>query len=387
MVRIVPLLLAFLLLSGCGTMADPREWFSGSDPALEPAELSDFSPSLQPVVLWSADVGKGSVHYNRLLPAVSDGRVYTLDAEGLLQARQADSGALLWQVETGLPTSAGPGVGDGLLVVGTAEGQVVAFDAESGAERWRRELSSEVLAVPAIGQDKVVVHTADGKLFGLDAAGGEKRWVYNHKAPVLTLRGGSSPVISGSTVFCGLSGGKLVALALDSGLVEWEGHVSIPTGRSDLERMVDVDADPLVYSGTVYSVAYQGDVVALGEGSGKVFWKRKLSAYNNMAVNWQQLAVSDAQGFVWSLDPDTGSARWRVEELRNRELSAPALMGDHVVVGDLEGYLHWLSANDGSFTARLKVSGDPIIAPPVMTEEHLYVLSSDGKLTALRLPE
>jgi outer membrane protein assembly factor BamB len=386
MMRLLFLLPLLVLLGGCGTMADPREWFDG-DSGQEPAELKPIQATIKPVTLWSVDVGEGARRYNRLVAVVEGEKIYTLSAEGVLQARVRENGSLLWQVETGLPASAGPGVGEELLLVGTSEGQVVAFSQVDGSELWRRQLSSEVLAVPAIGDGMVVVHTEDGNLYGLDAAGGEQRWIYNQAPPVLTLHGTSSPVISGGTVFCGLAGGKLVALTLETGMLEWEGHVTIPSGGSELERMVDVDADPLVYSGTVYAAAYQGDVVAVGEGSGKVFWKRRISVYNNMAVNWQQLSLSDAQGFLWSLDPDSGAARWRVQELQYRHLSPPAILGDYVVVGDFEGYLHWFAADDGSPVARMRIGSSPIVAQPVVADEVLYVLSTDGTLAAVRLPE
>ncbi len=383
--RLPFLLLSVALLAGCGTMADPREWFGG-DAGPEPAELKSFEATVRPERLWSVDVGDGSPRFNRLVPAVGDEFLYTVDLEGVLQARSRESGALVWKVETRLPASAGPGLGEGLLLVGTAEGEVAAFDSEKGEARWRRQLSGQVLSVPAVSQGVVVVHTEDGRIYGLDAENGEQLWLYNQGTPVLTLHGASSPVISGGTVFCGLAGGKLVALSLETGALEWEGHVTVPAGGSELERMVDVDADPLVYSGTVYAAAYQGHVAAVGEGSGKVFWKRKLSVYNNMAVNWQQLAISDANGWLWSLDPDSGAARWRVKDLEYRQLSPPALLGDYVAVGDFEGYLHWFSAGDGAPAARVKISGSPIVAPPVVVDEVLYVLATDGTLAALRLP-
>jgi len=384
--RLLLPLLVSAVLAGCGSMADPREWFGSDDPALEPAELVDFTASIQPKTIWNMDIGGASDDLNRLKPAVDEGILYAANVDGDLFAVEADTGKQIWQVETGLPVSAGPGVAEGLLAIGTAEGQLAAFDTRTGEELWRRDLSSEILAVPAIGSGVVVVHAGDGKLFGLDAASGEQLWLYDHKVPVLTLRGSSSPVISGGSVYCGLAGGKMISLSLETGAIEWEGHITMPSGRSDLERMVDVDTDPLVYGGTVYGGAYQGDVAALGEGSGKVFWKRKISVYNNMAVNWQQLAVTDAQGFVWSLDPDTGSARWRQKALMNRGLSAPALQGDFTVVGDFEGYLHWLSSEDGSMAARQRV-GDAIVAAPLVVDDILYVLASNGKLTALGLPE
>ncbi len=383
--RLFPLFLLTVLLTGCGTMADPRQWF-GSDTGPEPAELKDFEATLEPAKIWSVKVGKGAPQYNRLVPAVGEEYLYTIDTDGVLQARRRENGELVWKVETGLPASAGPGLGEGLLLVGTAEGQVVAFEAADGKELWRKDLSGQVLAVPAIAEGIVVVHTESGQIHGLDAVTGEQVWIYNQGTPVLTLHGTSSPVIEGGTVYCGLAGGKLVALALDNGSLQWEGHVTVPSGGTELERMVDVDADPLVYSGTLYAAAYQGHVVAVGEGSGKVYWKRKMSVYNNMAVDWQQLAISDASGWLWSLDPDTGSARWRVKDLEYRQLSPPALLGGYVAVGDFEGYLHWFSSEDGAPAARMRIGGGPIVAPLVVADDVLYVLNTDGTLAALRLP-
>ena len=387
--KIMRWLLLFLLagmLGGCGTMADPSTWFQGDDPASEPAELVDFTPVIQPRQLWSMDIGDTGTAFRRLAPTVVEGMLYAVNEEGELRAVDARTGNLSWRMETGLPASAGPGAGSGLVVFGTREAQVVAYAADTGEKRWSTDLTSEILAAPAVSDDVVVVHTADGKLFGLNALNGEQLWLYDHKVPVLTLRGSSSPVISGGTVYCGLAGGKMVALSLDSGLLEWEKHITVPSGRSELERMVDVDADPLVYSGTVYGAAYQGDVAAMGEGSGKIFWKRKMSVYNNMAVNWQQLVVTDARGHVWSLDPDSGAARWRQQALQNRGVTAPAIQGDYTVVGDNEGYLHWLSSSDGSMAARMDI-GDAIVAAPIVADDVLYSLTSGGKLVALGLPE
>jgi outer membrane protein assembly factor BamB len=313
--------------------------------------------------------------------------LYVADSDGLVQALDAATGKHVWQVETGLPAAAGPGVGDDLLLIGTSEAQLVALDRNNGAELWRADVSGEVLAVPAVAYGMVVVHTVDGNLFGLDALNGEQKWRYDRSVPVLTLRGSSSPVIDGSTVYCGLAGGKLVALSLDTGVLEWEKIISIPSGRSDLERMTDVDGDPAIYNGTVYAGSYQGDVAALGMGSGNVFWKHKVSSYNDIAVNWQQVVVSDEFGHVWGLDPDTGAAKWRQQQLSNRKLTAPVISGDFTVVGDLEGYLHWLSANDGSVVARTKVSGGALMATPLVDNDLLYVLDTEGNLTAVRVPE
>lgn len=375
------------LLGGCGSFADPRQWFSASDPSREPADLIDVVNQLHPGEIWSLDIGAGTSQYAKLKPAIVSGVLYVADAEGLVQAVDAATGKRIWKVETGLPAAAGPGVGDDLLLIGTSEAQVVALDRSNGAELWRSDVSGEVLAVPAVAYGVVVAHTVDGNLFGLDALTGEQKWRYDRQVPVLTLRGISSPVIDGSTVYCGFSGGKIVALSLDTGIPEWEKLISIPSGRSDLERMADIDGDPVIYNGALFAGSYQGQVAALGQGSGRIFWKYKVSSYNDLVVNWQQLVVSDEFGHVWAFDPDTGAAKWRQQQLSNRKLTGPVIVADTVVVGDLEGYLHWLSADDGAVIARTRVGGKALIATPLVENDTLYVLDTGGDLTAVRLPE
>ncbi len=376
-----------LLLGGCGSFADPREWFSASDPSREPADLTKVVNQIHPQKLYSIDIGAGTLQYARLRPSITDGTLYISDAEGRVQARDAATGKVIWRVETELPASSGPGLGEDLLAIGTSEAQVVALSRNDGAELWRTDVSGEVLAVPAVAYGVVVVHTVDGNLFALDALTGEQKWRYDRQTPVLTLRGSSSPVIDGTTVYCGFAGGKVIALSLDTGTVEWEKIISIPSGRSDLERMTDVDGDPVIYNGSIYAGSYQGEVAALGQGSGKIFWKHEISSYTDMSVNWQHLLVSDEFGHVWALDPDTGAAKWRQQALSNRKLTGPVMLGDVVVVGDLDGYLHWLSADDGSIIARTSVGGDALMATPQVEGEVLYVLDSGGDLTAVRLPE
>jgi len=379
-------LLGVLLLQGCGTMADPTTWFGQEDPATIPAELEAIAEQFKPQELWSENTDGSELEQAGLRPAVQSGVLYVADGEGNIAALSADSGATQWEMETELPITAGPGVGEGLLAVGTSEGEVVVFGASDGAERWRTFVTSEILAVPAVGADRVVVHSLDGRLFALNAADGTTVWRYDRDIPVLTLRGSSSPVIVADKVYVGLENGKVVALDLATGEADWEATVATAVGRTDLERMTDIDSDPLYYAGALYVASFQGKVMALGEASGKPFWTRDLASYANMAANYRQLAVVDADSRVWALDPDTGAAKWRQEALLHRRLSGPAIQGGYIVVGDFEGYLHWLSPDDGSMVARSRVGSGPIAAPLKVVNEVLYVYGADGSLAAVTLP-
>jgi outer membrane protein assembly factor BamB len=379
------LIVFVIFLSGCGSMADPTTWWDDEGNEIKPSELVEISNELQVRTVWSTDVGSGSGDQHlKLVPRIDGGRVFAADSEGKVVSLDATTGKRLWSIDTELPLSGGPGSGSGVVVVGTRDGEVLALDDTNGEIRWKASVSSEVLSVPAVSAGKVVVQTNDGKLYGFDAYDGTQSWLYSRQVPVLTLRGTSSPVISGNTVFSGFAGGKLVAVELSSGLVQWEISVTAPSGRSELERMVDIDGDPLVSNGVVYVATYQGEVAAISEYSGTVLWQRKLSSYSGLGADWRNVYVSDEKGEVWGISPDNGAAMWKQSKLLNRRLSAPAVIAGYVVVGDYDGYLHWLMHEDGKMVARTRIGGSAISAAPVVSEGMLYVFGDGGALAALK---
>lgn len=373
------LVLAFL--SGCG-------WFT-SPSVVEPAELVELKNSIAPKVLWKRDVGAGSAGQRLgLAPAITADRIYVANADGEILALNAADGESIWSVKTDLPLSGGPGVGDGLVVVGTLDGDLIALAEDDGQEVWRGRASSEVLAAPGVGDGLVVAHSIDGALTGLASDTGESRWRYQHTVPVLSLRGGAAPVLIKDTAYCGLAGGKLVAIDLGNGTSRWELTIASKRGRSELERISDIDGEPLVRDGVVYVASFQGAVVAVGEISGSVLWQRELSSYAGLAADWFQLYASDDEGSVWALNAEDGTPRWRQDKLSLRRLSTPAVLGDYVVVGDYEGYLHWLNVLDGRMVARTRVGSDPISARGLRVDNStLYVLGDGGELAAIQVPK
>ncbi len=379
-------LLSAAALAGCGTFADPTEWLSSTE-VVEPSPLVDLQNQIQPQTLWSRDIGSGTDNQRLgLVPHVVGDTVYTADAEGRVEAIAIADGSRRWRVELDAPVAGGPGVGEGLVLLGTSDAEVIALDVESGGERWRSQVSSEVLSVPAAAGGVVVVHTVDGKLFGLEAAVGTERWRYEREVPTLTLRGSGSPVISGGAVYVGMAGGKLIALRIDNGELLWDLSITVPSGRSELERLADVDSDPIVIGGGVFVATYQGEVAAIDQRSGRPVWQRKLSSYSGMAADLDGLYVSDTEDVVWGIDIRSGSARWSQDALKHRSLSSVALLGDLVIVGDFEGYLHWLDKSDGSMVARTRVGSDPITTGMQVVNGILYVQGDGGELAAVRLP-
>ncbi|MCU7935006.1 MAG: outer membrane protein assembly factor BamB [Candidatus Thiodiazotropha sp. (ex Dulcina madagascariensis)] len=366
-----------LFLTGCSV-------FTGKDNADPPAELVGLEPELRIESVWERGLEGSGETLLKLAPVLSDGVLYIAEPSGEVLALDPLTGEKHWSVDTESPLSGGPGAGNGLLALGTLEAELVLLGAEDGAEKWRKRVSSEVLSIPAINDGRVVCRTTDGGVAAYATDTGEQRWLYDRSVPVLTLRGDSSPLISESQVLVGFAGGKLLGLSLDAGLVTWEAVISTPQGRTELERVVDIDADPKLVEGTVYVAAFQGEVAAVSESSGVVLWRRSIPSHAGLDASWRQLFISDDADHIWSLDATNGATLWQQKALHARSLSAPAMLGDYLVVGDFEGYLHWLAQEDGRQLARVKVGSDAIRLKPLVMDDIVYVLDEGGTLSALK---
>ena len=377
-------LFAVLALSGCGALTG---FLGDDDDEPAPAKLEAFEPTTQIKKLWSrrAASGEGGQHL-KLRTVLAGGQIFAAGHDGDVAAHDPFTGALLWETDTDIPISGGPGAGFGLVVAGSSAGDVVALAGEDGAVAWRAQVTSEVLSAPAVGERIVAVRTVDGKLFGLDAATGERRWVYDRTVPILTLRGTGAPVIVGDVVLAGFDSGHLAALSLADGRLLWDFQVATPTGSTELERLADMDADPVVSDGVVYAVTFQGRVAALDLRTGQPLWQRDLSSHAGIGIGQRLLYVTDDQSHVWAFDRSTGSSLWRQDGLELRRVTRPVEFGDHVVVADFEGHVHWLRIDDGKFAARTRVGGSSVLAPPVTNLTALYVLGESGTLTALIVP-
>ena len=380
--RLFPLLFLIILSAGCS-------WFGGSDNSIPPAKLQDIAQPVGVRQLWETQVGSGAKNqFIRLTPALADGRLYAASFNGVVLALDALSGQRLWETATQLPISGGVGVSDnGLVLVGTNKGQVIALRQDSGQEAWRAQVSSEVLAPPRATSGMVVVRTGDGKFTGLDARTGERRWMYAPAMPALSLRGSAPPVLTRTLVIAGLETGKLLVLSLDKGLPVTEKTIAPPRGRTEIERLIDIDAEPKIFGEYLYLVAYRGSVAAVDMRSGNLLWNRELSSYAGLDVDEGQVYVSDDTDAVLALDRRSGGTLWRQAELTGRRLSAPVATRDHVVVGDFEGYLHWLSKDSGRIVGRIRAAGKAIIAPPLAAGNTVFVQGQGGSLGAFRAGE
>ncbi|MDD2724646.1 MAG: outer membrane protein assembly factor BamB [Methylovulum sp.] len=391
--RLITLLLLCLSLAGCAAWDTLGESFSGisdyfgggEDNADPPHALVEYTPEIKIDVRWKESVGDGADEQMlKLVPAIGSARIIAADRNGIVQARDLISGDEIWEVKTGLPFSAGPGVGRNTAILGTSDAEVVALSADNGSQLWKIKVSSEVLAVPVVANGIVVVHTADGKVIAINESTGAKLWSYEVNVPALSIRGSATPVIIEDKVISGYDNGKLMALQLKDGKYIWESSVAVPKGRSEVERLVDLDTDPLEAAGTVYIAAYHGGVSAISEVDGEVVWRNEsVSSYTGLSNDWRYLYLSDTESDVWQLDLRSGSSLWKQKDLHQRRTSAPAVYDHYVVVGDFEGYVHWLSTIDGHQLGRVQISDSPIEAKPVVVDNTVYVYAKDGTLAAL----
>jgi outer membrane protein assembly factor BamB len=356
------------------------------DSAEPPAELTDIEQTLNVRKVWSGKVG-GSGDRLRLglRPATDGARIYAGSHEGQAAAFDAPTGRKLWSVKTELPLAAGPGVGEGIVVFGTTDGDLIALDAESGAERWRVAVGSEVLAPPAVAPNVVVLRTVDGRLRGFSSRDGATLWTVEQNLPALTLRGNTAPRVAGSMVVSGFNNGRVGAYEVSTGEVVWELAVANPTGRSELERLVDVSAGLQVVGNDVYVVGYHGRAVGIDLETGVVLWQQDLSSYAGLGADINNVYITSDFDAVVALDRAAGTQLWRQDALRLRDLTAPTRYANTLVVGDFEGYLHWLSPDDGSFLARERAAGERISAAPLVVGQNVYVQGDDGTVAAYTL--
>jgi len=377
--RVCIVLLGALALAGCGLFGD-------KDDPRAPMELEDIDTPVPVDRLWSRSTGHGSSLVTAgLAPFHTDGEIWVADPRGRIGVFDAETGRALRDFDVDLPLSAGPAVYDERVLLGTVDGQIVVMSRRNGEIEWRAQLSSEILSRPLFSEGIVVVRCIDGRVFGLDAETGRREWVYDRSVPLLTLRGNSAPVLRGGQIFVGHDDGAVTALDLEGGELLWEQRVSTPEGRTQLDRLADIDGRMAIVGLDLYAVTRHGRMASLALDSGRILWVKDLASSTGVSVSRTQLAASDTNDQVWLVDRRSGSTQWINERLLRRGLTRPVFQGQLVVVADRLGYVHWLSADSGEIVARERPSNDPPAAPPLVVGNRLYLLDRDGKLSAWRI--
>jgi outer membrane protein assembly factor BamB len=361
-----------LLASACSSPSGPK-----------PAALEPLARAAEVRVVWSARVGPAERFI--FFPAAAGDAVFAAARDGTVVRLDAAKGAERWRAALERRLSAGVGAGERTVVVATEEGEVIALEAADGKLRWRARVSSEVLAPPAVGGGLVLVRSIDNRIFAFGEDDGKRRWVYQRAPASLIVRSPSGMTIAGDSAYAGFSGGRLAALSLSNGAVRWESAVALPRGATELERVSDVVGEPALQGREVCAAAYQGRVGCFEATSGRQVWSRELSSLTGVDVDARYAFVSDDRGAVHALDRSTGRSVWKQDRLAHRQLSQPAASGNVVAVGDLEGYVHFLSRESGAFVARYASGGGPVRAAPVGLAASLLIQTQDGTLLNLAL--
>src|SRR5690554_822382 len=374
------LALCVVLLSGCSLF--------GKKTGNEPVELVSFEQTVKLKTAWRTDVGAGQGEgLTRLTPAIDGETMYTVDHKGRITALNRLKGKKLWQAKTREEISGGISVDSGLLFVGNSSGELIALSSEDGSELWRKQLSSEILSIPRSNGTVVAVQIMNGRLYALDARTGNQLWFYESPPPVLILRGTPSPVVTDNAIYAGFSNGRLMAFNPQNGLILWEQRVAMPQGRSELERMVDIHASPVLHEGILYVATFQGRVSAVARGTGSSVWAQDTSTAEDFVVANGRLFLSQSDGQINSYNSATGELVWTNDQMLRRGLGAPQVFGKYVAAVDFKGYLHVMDQADGQFVARTRVDRKGASASMLTDGEMLYVYGNKGKVTAFTAQE
>jgi len=374
--RITSLIVATSLMTSCGLFGD-------KDEELQPMELVDIRTTLKIRKIWSAKLGDDAEFLRVALQPAGDGnRIYAASRDGNVSAFTPEKGKELWRTKLDTELSAGPGVGAGHVIVMAADGFAIALDAATGEEKWRADVAGESLARPLVSSETVIVQTIDNRLEALSLFDGRSRWTLVQSAPLLTMRGSATPVAVGNTVIAGFDSGRIVATELDTGTIVWESLISPPQGRSDLDRLSDIDGSLAVVGQDLYASGYQGRLASLASESGQVLWNREISSYSGVSADWNSVYTVRDDGEIIAMTRLSGTEEWRNASLLRREPTIPVPFNTTVVVGDLEGYVHFFNKIDGEPVARERLGSRAITGTPLVVANRLYVQSDGGRIAA-----
>lgn len=379
-----------LLLSGCSL-------FGGDKDVVEMAELPVFKASYQPKIAWSRSIGNGvDKYFSQLQPAVDNKAVYVAARDGLVKAFSVDKGKQLWSIDLSkhesnvlnrsARLSGGIGLTADTLYIGTENAQVFAIDISNGDLRWMSKVSGEVIASPVYDSGKVVIHTTRGDLIALDSNSGDELWKLANNQPKLTLRGSSTPSVSQGGVVFGRADGYIAGALIDNGQPIWQLPVARPYGATELDRLVDVDMQPIIRNGIVYVLAYNGNLLAIDLLKGQQLWSQEYAGYNDITLAGNDIYLTDYRSHVYAVNRNDGAKLWENKQLSYRFVTGPTIANEFLVVGDAEGYLHWIDRASGGFVAQQKLDSDGLYQAPVATATHLYLQTRSGKLIAIEKP-
>lgn len=377
MVKIALVLVAGVLLSGCASDGE----------VLKPRDLDDIKPVVKVLPVWKSTVESTSQAAVSLSPYIDDKSVFFAGTNGTLKRVDRKSGDEVWRIEFDEQLLAGISGNDDFVFLTSFEGHLFSVSKADGVVTWKKKFSSELLRPPAATSDVLVTRALDGSVYALNAADGAERWRFEVPVPILTIHGYGRPLIVPGGVLLGLDNGYLLALSLEDGRTIWQTQISRSEGRSEIDRLVDVDGDVVIDQQYIYATSYNGKLAQIEPSKGSIIWSRPMTSTKKVAVDGDYVFVTEPDGYIWALNKNTGSSMWKSEKLEGRRLTGPLAFDDYVLVGDLKGYLHVLSKSDGQVLGRFRLDNEPIIATPVLRDKTIYVLSQGGVLRAIELEE
>ena len=377
--RTISVFIAIAMIQGCSYFGSEDE-----ENSLLPAELIDFQETINVKKQWRASIGKSHEGLGiRLSPSTDGETIYAASFDGNVTALNAKNGRKIWKNNFDLTFTSGPAYKDGILVLGTSNGELIAVDSLTGELLWSVNVSSEILAPASIKGNQIFIRTVDGNLTALSIEDGGTLWTVNHKVPKLSLRGTTGPVSFANAVLSGFDDGKVSAYDINDGMLLWETMLTPPGGRTEIEKITDIDAPLVIQGSEVYAGSYQGALGGMALESGNLIWLIEASIYSGIATDDDDIYVSQADGSVMALSRFTGREIWKKENLLNRYPSAPALLENSLIIGDLEGYIHWLDKKTGETQQRISVGSSKITSTPLILDRTIYVLTDDGDLISI----
>jgi outer membrane protein assembly factor BamB len=375
--RILIAIILPALLAACGGDKD------NSDP---PAELTAIQYDVPLQLNWAIETRaeKNRASY-RLRPLLIGNSVYSIDTGGTIIGIDADKGRKLWKFDTDLAPITGLAGNGEILIATSQDGDIIAYrESDDKLELiWKTRVVSEIRATPVIDSDQVFVRSVDGQLRSLAIADGSEQWVVSRRVPALSLTGNSKPLVHGELVLAGFDDGKLIAYDRTTGKIRWESTISVPGGRTEIERLVDVDGNFVLRDGVIYVASFQGRLAAIQAVSGDLLWSREFSSYQPIAIDDDALYLSADNSHIWAIDRRTGTAFWKQDVLHARKITAPAIFGDNLVVADLDGYLHWFSKGEGTLLGRIRTSYTRNYVQPITWQNSVLTLDRQGLLASV----
>ncbi|WP_153447633.1 outer membrane protein assembly factor BamB [Vibrio algicola] len=355
-----------------------------------PVVKSQFTPK----TIWTASIDDGVGHYfSKLAPTYAYDKVFVASRDGDVKALDPKTGKTLWEKDLGKDEPARLSGGVTALYdkifIGSENGQVYALSVDDGSLVWQKDIEGEVLAKPLADQNFVMLNTAKGSLIALDQDTGEQEWDISNEVPNLTLRGDSSPASVSGGVFWGMSNGRLAAALIQKGQLLWQQPIGTPKGSTEIDRLVDVDASPLIIGANLYTVGINGQLVAVDLRSGTPMWKRTYSSATDLATDGSKLFVVTDKDHLIGVDVRSGTKLWENNDLQYRQLSDPTVIGDYLVVGDNEGYLHWIDRDTGAFVAQQLIGDDDdgIAVAPIALDDGFVVITREGEIKKMQIPD